>query len=159
MMSTDTDTIRKTAVLKAPLARVWEAISDSQQFGAWFGAEIDGPFVAGTELQAKIRPTTVDPEVARLQEPHAGTPFVVAVEQVEPQRRLSFRWHPGGVMEGPMTLVEFALEEVPGGTQLTITESGFDQLPLERRADALAGNAEGWTHQLQLVAGYLAQPA
>ncbi len=159
MKSNDTNTIRKTAVLNAPLARVWAAISDSQQFGAWFGAEIEGPFVAGTTLQATIRPTTVDPEVARLQEPHAGTPFVVAVEQVEPQHRLTFRWHPGGELAGPMTLVEFALEAVPDGTRLTITESGFDQLPLARRADAFKGNDEGWTHQLRLVAAYLAVPA
>jgi len=157
-MNADTDTIRKTAVLNAPLARVWEAISDSRQFGAWFGAEIDGPFVAGTSIAAKIRPTTVDPEVARMQEPHTGTPFVLAVDTVEPQHRLSFRWHPGADMSGPMTLVEFVLEAVPGGTRLTITESGFEQLPLARRADAFKGNDEGWTHQLRLVAAYLAFP-
>ncbi|MBP7778223.1 MAG: SRPBCC family protein [Acidobacteria bacterium] len=151
--------IRKTTHLEAPLARVWAAISDSAQFGAWFGAEFDGPFVAGTTVAARIRPTAVDPEVARMQAPHAGTPFVVAVERVDPERRLSFRWHPGGDSTGPMTLVEFVLETAPGGTTLTITESGFDRIPLERRAKALAGNDEGWTHQLRLVAAYLALPA
>lgn len=152
-------TIRKTAQLDAPLERVWEALSDSRQFGAWFGAEFDGPFIAGTTVDARIRPTTVDPEVARLQEPHAGTPFVVIVEDVVPMRRLAFRWHPGADTTGPTTLVEFAIEAVPGGTRLTITESGFDQIPLELRAKVFEGNAEGWTHQMRLIAAYLARPA
>ncbi len=159
MTNDDLNTIRKTTLLQAPVARVWTAISDSAQFGAWFGAEFDGPFVAGTTATARIRPTTVDPEVAKLQEPHAGTPFVVAVDAVEPPQRLAFRWHPGGDGTGPMTRVEFVLEGVPGGTILTITESGFDEIPLERRAAAFEGNDEGWTHQLRLLTGYLAQPA
>lgn len=161
MTDPEQTTIRKTAHLAAPLARVWAAIGDSRQFGAWFGAEFDGPFVAGTTIGARIRPTTVDPEVARMQEPHAGTPFVVVVERVEPPRSLAFRWQHGGDdgPDAPMTLVEFVLEAVPGGTQVTITESGFDRIPLERRAAAFTGNEQGWEHQLRLVATYVARQA
>ncbi|MEZ5420354.1 MAG: SRPBCC family protein [Vicinamibacterales bacterium] len=155
-MSTDTDVIRKTAHLRAPRARVWAAISDSRQFGAWFGAEFDSPFTAGRRLGARTRPTTMDPEVARLQEPHAGLPFTVVVEAVEPERRLAFRWHPHGTggqehPSDPMTLVEFVLEDAADGTTtLTITESGFDRVPLERRAQAFTANDGGWTHQIRL---------
>lgn len=159
-MAPDTNTIRKQARLNAPLARVWAAISDSRQFGTWFGAEFDGPFVAGATLGARIRPTTVDPEVARLQEPHAGTRFVIVVERIEPPSHLAFRWHPYGpgvenLDAEPMTLVEFRLEAAGDGTILTITESGFDQIPLARRAEAFTANEGGWTHQLRLVAAYL----
>lgn len=158
-MST-TDTIRKSVRLEAPLARVWDAISDSRQFGAWFGAEFDGPFTAGTTLTARIRPTTVDPEVARLQEPHAGHAFEVQVTQVEPPQRLAFRWHPHGTggpdhPDDPTTLVEFELEADGDATRITITESGFDRIALERRAQAFTANDGGWTHQLRLVARYV----
>lgn len=162
-MSNQTDRIRKTTILRAPLERVWHAISDARQFGAWFGAEFDGPFVPGAQLSGRIRPTQVDAEVAKMQEPHSGKPFEIVVERIEPMRLLSFRWHPYAVEEKdyasePMTLVEFELAPTPDGTRLTITESGFEQVPLERRAQAFTSNQEGWEHQLLLVAKYLAGP-
>lgn len=156
------DRIEKRVVLRAPRARVWEVIADAAQFGAWFGAEFDGPFVPGARLTGRIRPTRVDPEVARLQEPHAGKAFEITVERVEPLRLLSFRWHPGAVDPAvdygaePTTLVVFELEDAAGGTQLTITESGFDGIPLARRAAAFTSNDGGWAHQLKLVEKYLA---
>jgi uncharacterized protein YndB with AHSA1/START domain len=158
-MST-TDAIRKTARLDAPLARVWEAISDSRQFGAWFGAEFDGPFTAGATLSGRMRPTTVDAEVARLQEPHAGHAFKIHVTHVEPPHRLAFRWHPHGTggpdhPDDPTTLVEFVLDADGDATRITITESGFDRVALDRRAQAFTANDGGWTHQLRLVARYV----
>src|ERR1700689_4143590 len=107
------DKIVKSVVLNAPLARVWSAISDSAEFGSWFGMKLDGPFIAGQPIRGVIVPTTVDPEVAAMQKPYAGTPFEFVVEKIEPERLLSFRWHPFGVEKGvdyasePMTLVEF----------------------------------------------------
>ena len=163
-MPSDTDRIEKSTVLNAPLARVWAAVSDATQFGRWFGMTLDGPFVAGQTLTGRITPTTVDPEVARLQEPHAGAAFVLFVERIEPMRLFSFRWHPNAVgpedsAREPTTLIEFTLEPVTSGTRVTITESGFDRIPLERRAQAFKANSEGWTHQLRLVGLYLAQTA
>jgi uncharacterized protein YndB with AHSA1/START domain len=163
-MTLDTDRIRKTALLRAPLERVWDAIGDARRFGAWFGASFDGPFVPGARLSARIVPTQVDPHVAKMQEPHAGTTFDVFVERIDPMRLLSFRWHPYAVdtkdyTAEPTTLVEFELTPVPEGTRLTITESGFDRIPLERRAQAFASNQEGWDHQLVLVGKYLARAA
>jgi uncharacterized protein YndB with AHSA1/START domain len=141
---------------------VWRAISDARQFGTWFGVDIAGSFSPGARLAAAITPTKVDPVVAKAQEPYAGKRFEIVVDKVEPMRLFSFRWHPHAIDSGvdysaePMTLVEFQLEEVAGGTRLTITESGFDRIPLERRAKAFASNDGGWTAQLELVAKYLA---
>ena len=161
-MNTTTDRIEKRVLLRAPRDRVWRAISDAKEFGSWFGAEIDGQFVAGAHLTARIVPTTVDADVARTQEAYRGMAFECWIERIEPMRLFSFRWHPSPIEPNvdlsnePTTLVEFALEEVAGGTQLTITESGFAQLPIERRAKAFAGNAEGWEAQARLIAKYLA---
>ncbi len=155
------DRIEKKITLRAPISRVWNAISDAQQFGEWFGVAFDGPFVAGTRLTGKIRPTTVDPEVAKLQEPHEGKAFEFTVDRIEPQRLIAFRWHPFAIEPGadystePTTLIVFELAEVPGGTLLTISESGFDGIPLKRRAEAFKANEGGWEHQSKLIEKYL----
>jgi uncharacterized protein YndB with AHSA1/START domain len=159
-----TDRIEKQILLHAPLERVWRAISDSVQFGRWFGVTFDGPFAAGAHLTGRISPTTVDPDVAKLQKPHEGKTFELWVERIEPIRSLSFRWHPYAVTPGvdyskePKTLVVFSLHTIGADTQLTISESGFDQIPIERRADAFRANEGGWSHQLRLVEKYLAMP-
>lgn len=155
--------IVKQVVLKAPLQRVWQALADSAAFGHWFGAEVDGAFEPGARLQARIRPTRVDADIARHQQPYDGMAFTLLVERVEPMRLLSFRWHPGGTTVAPdapdeeTTLVEFALEEVADGVRLTITESGFERVPLARRAQAIADNTGGWEAQAGLIAKYLAR--
>ena len=159
-----TDRIVKQTLLHAPRERVWRAISDAAEFGSWFGMALDGPFVAGTRVKARIVPTRVDPEVAKLQAPYAGTDFEIVVERVEPLQALAFRWHPYAVEAGmnyapePMTLVTFELEDRPGGTLLTITESGFDRIPLARRAAAFKSNEGGWEMQTRLISKHLAQP-
>ena len=157
-----TDRIQKKVLLRAPHERVWRAISDAKQFGSWFGVTFDGPFVEGARLIGRIAPTTVDATIAKLQEPHAGKTFEFTVERIEPMRQCSFRWHPFAVEPGvdysaePTTLIVFALEPVGGGILLTVTESGFDSIPLERRAKALTANEGGWEMQTQLIAKYLA---
>jgi uncharacterized protein YndB with AHSA1/START domain len=164
-MAASTDRIEKTVLLRAPLARVWRAISDAREFGTWFGVELDGSFVAGARLTARIVPTKVDPEVAKAQQPYAGMRFEVTVDRIEPMRLFSFRWHPFAIdpevdySKEPSTLVVFQLEEAAGGTKLVITESGFDKIPLERRAKAFTANEQGWTAQARLIEKYLARPA
>jgi len=164
-MSTNTDRIEKKVLLRAPRERVWRAISDSRQFGSWFGVEFNDPFVAGTAIRGKIVPTTVDAEVAARQKPYEGFRFEFLVDRIEPMRLFSFRWHPFAMDSGvdyskePTTLVAFELDEAPGGTMLTVTESGFDRIPLERRAKAFAANEGGWTAQMNLIEKYLALPA
>jgi uncharacterized protein YndB with AHSA1/START domain len=157
----DANRIEKKIVLKAARERVWRAISDSARFGQWFGVEIDGPFVVGREASGRIVPTRMDPDVARLQEPYRGFAWRALVERIEPMTLFAFRWHPFAVDPGqePMTLVTFELSEVEGGTKLTIAETGFEQIPLERRAKAMEANDGGWTHQTRLIEKYLALEA
>jgi uncharacterized protein YndB with AHSA1/START domain len=161
-MTTDSDRIEKQRVLQARPAQVWQAISEAPRFGYWFGVDFDGAFVEGARITGRITPTRVDAEVARLQQPHKGMPFEFLVERIEPPRRIAFRWHPFAIdpavdySQEPMTLIEFVLAAHGDGTLLTISESGFEQIPQQRRAQAYAANEGGWTHQLELVSKYLA---
>lgn len=159
------DRIEKKVLLRAPIDRVWRAVSDSRELGTWFGVRFDGPFVAGARITGTIVPTQVDAEVARMQKPYEGRAFDWTVDRVEPPRLISFRWHPFAIEPGvdyshePTTLVVFELEEVAGGTLLRVTESGFDRIPLARRAKAFGANEGGWAAQMTLVEKYLAHAA
>jgi uncharacterized protein YndB with AHSA1/START domain len=161
MSTAVSDRIEKQVLLRAPLSRVWEALTDANQFGQWFGVRLDGPFKAGAPLTGRITPTTVDAEVAAMQKPYEGMRFEIVVERVEPKKLFSFRWHPFGVdpnvdySREPMTLVEFALQEVEGGVLLKVSESGFDKVPLERRAAAFNANEGGWAKQVELIQKYV----
>jgi uncharacterized protein YndB with AHSA1/START domain len=160
-----TDRIEKKILLRAPRKRVWKALADSKEFGAWFGMKFDGPFNPGARVRATVVGTTVDSEVAKAQKEHAGIEFEITIDRMDPERLFSFRWHPGPVERGadyshePTTLVVFTLEEVTNGVMLTVTESGFDQIPLERRAKAFQANEQGWGVVVTLVEKYLAQAA
>jgi uncharacterized protein YndB with AHSA1/START domain len=153
--------IEKHVVLRASLERVWRAISDAEEFGRWFGVRFDGPFVAGTSVTAAISPTIVDSEVAERQQPHAGVRSTWQIVAVEPQRRFAYRWHPFAVDPDvdydhePTTLVEFVLSDHADGVLLTITESGFEEIPQARRGGAFEANGEGWEIQTTLVRRYV----
>jgi uncharacterized protein YndB with AHSA1/START domain len=143
--------IEKRIELKAPLARVWRAISDYREFGAWFKVNIEAPFVAGQPARGRIT--------------HPGYEHVVwqvVVQKIEPQQLFSFSWHPYGIdpqvdysRETP-TLVEFRLAAVPGGTLLIVTETGFDQVPAARRAEAYRMNDSGWAQQMKNIEHHVA---
>lgn len=153
-----TDKIEKTAIFKAPLAKVWKAISDAEAFGTWFGIRFDGPFVEGQTVTGTMTTTQVDEEVAKHQAPYTGLRFELHIERIEAMRLFSFRWQPDPDEKdpkAPKTLVTFVLEEVPEGTRLTLTESGYDALALERRAQVMADNEGGWEMQLSLIGKYL----
>ncbi len=152
------DRIEKSAVLKAPLPRVWRAISDSSEFGTWFGMTIDGPFVEGATVPGVMAPTAVDVDVARQQQPYAGQPCPLHIVTVDPPHRFAFRWSPSAEFADVTTLVEFTLTETDDGVLLEIVESGFDALPDDIRAAAFADNSGGWTTQLTLVGRYVAAP-
>ena len=158
-----TDRIEKRILLHAPRQRVWRALTDSAEFGTWFGMKFDGPFAPGARMTGVIVPTTVNAEVANAQKEYEGKPFEITIEQMEPERLFSFRWHPFAVEPGvdysaePTTLVVFALEEEASGVMLTVTESGFDRIPLERRAKAFTANEGGWGMVVKLIEVYLVQ--
>src|SRR5579863_6141713 len=96
----DTDRIEKTILLNAPLNRVWRALSDSTEFGTWFGMKFDIPFAPGAVMRGVIVPTTVDADIATAQKPHEGKPVEIVIEQMDPERLFSFRWHPFAIEPG-----------------------------------------------------------
>jgi uncharacterized protein YndB with AHSA1/START domain len=157
-----TDRIEKTIFLRASRQRVWRALSDSAEFGSWFGMKFDGHFKPGAKMRAVLVPTTVNAEVAKAQKPYEGMEFEITIERMEPERLFSFRWHPNAVERGvdysaePTTLIVFSLADAPGGVTLTVTESGFDQIPLSRRAKAFTANEQGWGMVIKLIEEYLA---
>jgi uncharacterized protein YndB with AHSA1/START domain len=156
------DRIEKKILLRAPRKRVWRALADSKEFGTWFGMKFDGPFTPGAVMRGVISPSKVNAEVAKAQKSHEGLAFDVTIEKMEPERLFSFRWHPGAVEPGvdysaePTTLVEFRLEETKEGVLLTVTESGFDRIPLARRAKAFSANEGGWTIMVKVIEEFLA---
>lgn len=143
-----TDRIEKTTVLRAPRSRVWRALTDPTQFSQWFGAILKDPFLPGSRVQGPVT--------------HPGYEHLtmdITIDRVEPERLFSWRWHPGGDADidpsEPTTLVVFELEEVPEGTRLKVTETGFDRIPVARRPQAYRENDEGWTGQLDNIRKYL----
>jgi uncharacterized protein YndB with AHSA1/START domain len=158
----NTDRIEKKALLRAPRKRVWRALADSKEFGHWFGMKFDGPFTPGAVMRGVISPSKINPEVAKAQKAHEGVAFDITIEKMEPERLFSFRWHPGAVEPGmdysaePTTLVEFVLEETAEGVLLTVRETGFDRIPLARRAKAFTANEGGWSIMVKLIEEYLA---
>ena len=148
---TNTDRIEKKIVLAAPRSRVWRALTDSSEFGTWFRAEIAAPFEAGKRATGRV----TYPGYEHLK-------FEVDVERIEPETLFALRWHPSATdpdtdySEEPMTRVEFRLAEVPGGTELTVVESGFDALPAHRRETAWRSNEGGWQVQLGNIQRHVA---
>ncbi len=171
-----TDRIEKIVHLKAPVSRVWRAVAEPAEFGRWFGVELVGRFAPGEKVRGKFgalpppevfadlqRKVGVEPAPIKAPAPDA---VFCTIDRVEPETYFSFRWIPFGVEASidpatePTTLVEFRLEPEASGTKLTITESGFDKIPLERRAKAFAANDYGWAAQAKLIEKYLdAHPA
>jgi uncharacterized protein YndB with AHSA1/START domain len=147
-----TDKIEKSVILRASRSRVFRALTDSQEFGSWFLARFDGPFVAGQEVSGQI----THPGFEHLR-------FTLWVERIEPERYFSFRWHPYAIdpkvdyNSEPPTLVEFFLDEARDGVALRIVESGFDRLPAARRDEAFRMNDGGWSEQMKNIERYVSR--
>lgn len=146
-----TDRIEKEVILNSPRSRVWRALTDVTQFNTWFGVSLTEPFTPGAEVSGKLNIRNYD-----------HLTMTIWIETMEPERFFSFRWHPYAIDEKvdysnePTTLVSFTLEEMAGGTRLTIVESGFDAIPESRRAKAFSMNSSGWTGQAENIRKFLA---
>ena len=146
MTAVVTDRIEKRVVLKADRSRVWRALTDAKEFGTWFGVRLEGGFRQGQPIRGQITHPGYE---------HATMEIVI--ERIEPETYFSYRWHPYAIdpkvdySSEPTTLVEFRLEPATDGTVLTITESGFDRIPLARRAEAFRMNEGGWTGQVRNI--------
>jgi uncharacterized protein YndB with AHSA1/START domain len=150
MDSSSTNRIEKSVELAAPADRVWRALTDYHEFGEWFGVRLEGPFVAGQMARGAITYPGYEHVVME-----------VLALRMEPPRLFGFAWHPYAIgsavdysREEP-TLVEFRLDPTASGTRLTVTESGFDKLPLQRRDEAYQMNDGGWTEQMKNIAAHL----
>jgi uncharacterized protein YndB with AHSA1/START domain len=145
-----TDRIEKRFQVGARRSRVWRAISDAGEFGAWFGMKLDRPFAPGATVFGRL--TIPGYEHVTLE---------IQVEKIQPESYFSYRWHPYPMDPAidykaePTTLVEFSLQETAGGTAVAITESGFDRLPASRRAEAFRMNEAGWAGQSKKLAQYV----
>jgi uncharacterized protein YndB with AHSA1/START domain len=151
-MNTSTDHIERQIHIKAPRTKVWRALADAESFGEWFGVALKGKrFVAGEPCAGKITYPGYEHMTLNL-----------VVEHLEPERLLSFRWHPYAVdpdvdySDEPTTLVTFELEETAEGTLLRLVESGFDAIPAHRRAEAFRMNSGGWDAQMENIDTYVA---
>ena len=129
--------IEKRLELKAPISRVWRALTDYREFGEWFRVKLEGPFVPGQVSRGHI----TYPGYEHLK-------WEAVVQKMEPERLFSFTWHPYAIdpkkdysKETP-TLVEFRLEKTSNGTLLLLTESGFDKIPADRRAEAFCSGTK-----------------
>jgi uncharacterized protein YndB with AHSA1/START domain len=151
-MASTTDRIEKTIELRAPLSRVWRALTDAREFGQWFRVSLTGRFAVGATVRGHI-----------LYPGYEHLKMEVVVERMEPERLFSFRWHPAAVDPNadysaePTTLVEFRLQETGGGTRLTVVESGFDRIPASRRDEAFRMNEGGWEEQMKNVEQHVAR--
>jgi uncharacterized protein YndB with AHSA1/START domain len=145
-MPSQTDRIEKKIVLSAPRDRVWRALSDAKEFGSWFGCRFTGDFKPGAQMKGTIT-----------SKGYEGFKFEITIERIEPQRLFSFRWHPYAIdpkvdySKEPTTLIVFELREVQEGTEVRVVESGFDQIPAARRAEAFRMNDQGWRIQLKNI--------
>jgi uncharacterized protein YndB with AHSA1/START domain len=146
------DRVERSIHIKAPRSKVWRALSSAEDYGKWFGARLSGStFTPGQHVKGPITIPGFE-----------HVTFDVVIERVEPESLLSYRWHPYAVdpkvdySKEDRTLVTFTLKEVPDGTLLTVVESGFDKVPPGRRMEAFRANGNGWTHQLDNIARYVA---
>ena len=145
-----TNRIEKTTVLRAPQARVWRALTDHSQFGAWFGIVLNEPFTTGRTVTGAMN--------------YRGQAITIefAIDRIDPEQFFAYRWHPYAIdpktdySSEPMTLVEFQLKSVPEGTELTVVESGFDRIPQHRRDEAYRMNDGGWKSQVENLRRYVA---
>lgn len=150
MVAQTSDRIEKQINLRAPRSRVWRALTDARDFGTWFGVVLENDFRPGVSVSGRITIPGFE-----------NVTFNLAIERMDPEHYFSYRWHPYAIdpkvdySAEPTTLVEFRLDEVATGTRLTVTESGFDRIPLARRAEAFRMNTGGWEAQLKNIERYV----
>lgn len=142
--------IEKRIELRAPISRVWQAVTDYREFGEWFLVKLDEPFAPGRTVRGKLTYPGYE-----------NYPWEIVVQKIEPERLFSFTWHPYAMdtqrdytKETP-TLIEFRFEKIENGTLLLLTESGFDKISNDRCLEAFRMNNDGWTEQMENIARYV----
>ena len=143
------DRVDRTIEIRAAPERVWRALTSADELSAWFQVKIDGEIAVGKEIWM----TTTHPD-------YPGKRFAVRIVEMTPPRFV-WQWHPGAVdpqvdySKEPRTTVTFTLEPAGSGTRLTVSETGFDQISLERRAKVYKDNSQGWTEVVVWIQKYV----
>ncbi|MFE6964208.1 SRPBCC family protein [Agromyces sp. NPDC057679] len=139
-------TVRRTIRIAAPLDKVWRAVTEPEHISRWFGQTVlDGAGVGATGSMTFEGYGTIP----------------LRVEAIEAPRSVSYRWsnddavrRAGGTIDaGTTTVFTFTLDEVDGGTELTVVETGFDRTT-DPRAN-MADHAEGWVSELDKLVALL----
>jgi uncharacterized protein YndB with AHSA1/START domain len=138
------NTITRTLELAHPQAKVWSALTTTERLAGWFGSHADGEVAPGKDVHLRW-------------EQYDNAEGILAVQVVDPMSVFAYTWKVNGAPEGDprRTYVEFALEPTATGTRLTLTESGFAQLPEEWLEATYQGNCEGWRSELAELVAYL----
>ncbi len=150
MIQDSQDRIEKVVDLKAPVARVWSALTDHREFGEWFRVSLDGPFQVGALTTGRM----TFPGCEHMK-------WESVTEELVEERLFAFSWPPSAIDPdteydvGAKVVVEFRLQAIYGGTRLTIVESGFLQFPESKRLEVLRSNQEGWNIQAQHIATHV----
>ncbi|MGO9781142.1 MAG: SRPBCC domain-containing protein [Streptosporangiaceae bacterium] len=136
------DRIERVVEIAHPPAEVWAALTTARGLGSWFGNQAMIDLRPG----GSARMTWSD-----------GHTVDMRIERVEEPAVFGFTWPIFGLPDDDprRTYVEFTLEATGTGTRLTVTESGFAQVPRDVHRTAFDGNTRGWAKELGELVDYL----
>jgi uncharacterized protein YndB with AHSA1/START domain len=141
--------IDRTIEVNAPPDKVWRVLTTAKDLSTWFRVTVEGNIAPGAEVWMTSRYPG-----------HEGTRFAVRITEMTPPRRFAWQWHPGAVdpsvdySREPWTTVTFTLEPSGKGTRLSVSETGFTEISLARRAKVYADNTQGWTEVILWIQKY-----
>jgi uncharacterized protein YndB with AHSA1/START domain len=138
------DQIRREVVLNAPIERVWQAVTSSEEISKWFGDVVEVDLQPGGK--------------AKFGWSDYGDVFEAIVVEVKEPTRFSFSWAFDSNVpydDATARLVEIDLAAEGDNTRLTLVESGFAQLPDDLYQKRLDANSGGWDSELADLVDYL----
>jgi len=149
MTTDELSRIDRTIEVNAPPDRVWRVLTTAKDLSSWFHVTIEGEIAPGAEAWM----TSTSPG-------YEGQRFLVRFIEMRKPHRFTWQWHPGAVdpavdySREPWTTVTFTLEPSGSGTRLSVSETGFNEISLTRRAKVFADNSGGWTEVIVWIQKY-----
>jgi len=147
VVNSDDFTVRRTISIKAPIDKVWAAITEAQHLARWF------------PQSAVLTDVSVGAEGVFTWDGYED--FAVRIEELDPPHMIAYRWSNDNargvpttrIADSQSTVFRFTLEPIEGGTQLTVIESGFGSL--SDPAGSMESNRGGWNSELDELVAYL----
>jgi uncharacterized protein YndB with AHSA1/START domain len=109
-MAIEDAVVRREIVLAADREAAWQALTDPEELATWLADEVEVQIEPGAEGWIRWG---------------ESEPFPVTVEEVVQERRVVLRW---AEADGPETVVELVLDDVPEGTRLVVIEVPVKEL-------------------------------